>query len=98
LLETTALILSFVSPATRVLVGNKCDLGNERQVSTEQGKALAAAWGCPFMEASAKETIQNKEKSECFHEVLREICRTEARPAKKRGKFTYRYGLARLPV
>merc|ERR1719253_2467128 len=38
-----------------VLVGNKCDLENEREVSVEQGKKLAAEWGCPFMEVSAKE-------------------------------------------
>jgi len=41
----------------RVLVGNKADLAadpNQREVSTEQGKALAAEWGCAFVECSAK--------------------------------------------
>jgi GTPase KRas protein len=41
----------------RVLVGNKCDLETEREVSTEQGKKLAIEWGCPFMEVSAKERV-----------------------------------------
>lgn len=37
-----------------VLVGNKRDLNYDRQVTTEQGKMLAAEWGCPFFETSAK--------------------------------------------
>lgn len=68
-----------------VLVGNKCDLDNEREVSTEQGKKLAIEWGCPFMEVSAKERIRN---DECFHEVVREIRRMEVKvdPGSKKGK------------
>ncbi|RUS23084.1 P-loop containing nucleoside triphosphate hydrolase protein [Endogone sp. FLAS-F59071] len=37
-----------------VLVGNKCDLHMQRQVSPEEGKALAAEWNCLWVEASAK--------------------------------------------
>ena len=37
-----------------VLVGNKCDLAEQRQVQTDEGKKLAARLGCPFIETSAK--------------------------------------------
>lgn len=36
-----------------ILVGNKFDLENRRQVSTEEGQALARQFGCPFFETSA---------------------------------------------
>jgi len=58
-----------------VLVGNKCDLADERQVSTEQGKGLASSWGCPFYETSAKKKINHET---CFHELVREIRKLEA--------------------
>lgn len=58
-----------------VLVGNKCDLESERQVSTQEGQALANQWGCPFMETSAKEKINNED---CFFQVVREIRKAEA--------------------
>ena len=37
-----------------VLVGNKCDLEDERVVSKDQGQTLARQFNCTFMEASAK--------------------------------------------
>ena len=37
-----------------VLVGNKCDLEDERVVSKDQGHTLARQFSCTFMEASAK--------------------------------------------
>jgi len=43
-----------------VLVGNKCDKALEREVSEEEGAALAHQFGCKFMETSAK-TAQNVE-------------------------------------
>lgn len=36
-----------------ILVGNKFDLENKRQVSTEEGQSLARQFGCPFFETSA---------------------------------------------
>jgi len=42
----------------RLLVGNKCDLEEKRQVSTEQGKELAKQFGkIMFFETSAKNSI-----------------------------------------
>ncbi|MES1914713.1 MAG: hypothetical protein MHM6MM_006759 [Cercozoa sp. M6MM] len=60
-----------------VLVANKSDLENERQVKYEDGKSLADMWGCPFFETSAKEKINNEA---CFFEVVRQIRRMESGP------------------
>ena len=59
-----------------VVVGNKCDLSSERQVSEEEGKELAASFGSPWMETSAKASIRCED---CFYELVREI-RKDVRP------------------
>ncbi|KAJ2755856.1 hypothetical protein GGI19_001317 [Coemansia pectinata] len=38
-----------------ILVGNKCDLKDERQVSTKEVQELAAKFGCPYVETSSRE-------------------------------------------
>lgn len=40
-----------------VLVGNKCDLEDERMVGYTQGKERAAKFNCHFIETSAKSKI-----------------------------------------
>ena len=45
----------------KILVGNKCDLIDKRQVSKERGKQLADSFGIPFIETSAKSN-ENIEK------------------------------------
>jgi len=37
-----------------MFVGNKCDLEDQRTVSTEEGRRMAEKWGTGFIEASAK--------------------------------------------
>ena len=56
-----------------VLVGNKCDLEPLRVVSASEGADLAQAWGCKYLETSAKANI-NAEA--CFFELVREIRRS----------------------
>lgn len=63
-----------------VLVGNKCDLVDERVVGEEEGKQLAASWDCPFHETSAKEKIRNED---CFFDLVREIRKMEPKPSEK---------------
>lgn len=54
----------------RMLVGNKCDLDNIREVTKEEGKSLAEEEGLFFMETSALDST-NVEMS--FEIVIREI-------------------------
>lgn len=44
-----------------VVVGNKCDLEDERLVSKQQGESLARSFGCTFLETSAKFQINVNE-------------------------------------
>lgn len=37
-----------------MLVGNKCDLENQRKISFEDGLKFSSDFNCPFYEASAK--------------------------------------------
>jgi GTPase SAR1 family protein len=58
-----------------VLVGNKCDLQDQRVISTDQGQQLAAKFGnCSFLESSAK-TKTNV--SEIFYDLIRQINRNK---------------------
>uniref|UniRef100_A0A2R5LJJ7 small monomeric GTPase n=1 Tax=Ornithodoros turicata TaxID=34597 RepID=A0A2R5LJJ7_9ACAR len=57
-----------------VLVGNKCDLENSREVSTEEGQALASQMNCPFYETSA---ALRHFVDDVFHTLVREIRRRE---------------------
>eukprot|EP01084_Bolivina_argentea_P084476 152754_1 len=59
-------------PPAIILIGNKCDLECERQISKQEGQELAKQWNVPFMETSAKYKINN---IECFNEIVREIIR-----------------------
>lgn len=43
-----------------ILVGNKIDLAEKRQVGTEEGQALAKELGVMFIESSAKAGVNIK--------------------------------------
>lgn len=62
-------------PVPVMLVGNKCDRVTEREVSTQEGSALAKHLNCEFVEASAK-TCMNVEKA--FFDVVRQLRRQRA--------------------
>jgi len=71
-----------------VLVGNKCDLTGDRQVTSIEGADLAKAFACPFFECSAKARI-NVEES--FYQLVREIRAKDSRdgvgkPKRRRNK------------
>jgi GTPase KRas protein len=58
-----------------MLVGNKCDKTYEREVSKEEGAALARTFGCEFIETSAK-TSQNVER--LFMNLVRALRNTRS--------------------
>lgn len=71
------------APAPVMLVGNKSDRVTAREVSTQEGSALAKEMGCDFVEASAKNCI-NVEKA--FYEVVRSLRRQrQDQPLGRRG-------------
>ena len=47
-----------------ILVGNKCDMEDERVISYERGKQLADQLGLEFFETSAKENINVKVRAD----------------------------------
>ena len=53
-----------------ILVGNKCDLENERKVSKEKGEEKARALNCPFFETSALSKIK---VDDIFNEMVNNI-------------------------
>uniref|UniRef100_A0A4W4DMR4 Ras-related protein Rap-1b n=1 Tax=Electrophorus electricus TaxID=8005 RepID=A0A4W4DMR4_ELEEL len=67
-----------------ILVGNKCDLEDERVVGKEQGQNLARQWNsCAFLESSAKSKINVNESlrhvinaafvSQCHGSIRRQV-------------------------
>ena len=55
-----------------ILVGNKCDLQDQRVITTDQGEDLARKFGCAFLEASAKTRVN---VDQIFHDLIRQINR-----------------------
>ena len=68
----------------KILVGNKCDMENERKVSYEQGKDFATQFKMQFFETSAKES---KNVEEAFlamtKEVIQSLVNTNSTPKKE---------------
>ena len=54
----------------KILIGNKCDIEDQRRVPTAKGKELADELGIPFFETSAKANV-NVETA--FFSIAREI-------------------------
>ncbi|KAH8590461.1 ras-like GTPase Ras2 [Bisporella sp. PMI_857] len=76
--------ISSVSPSAPVpimFVGNKSDRVTEREVSIQEGHALARELGCEFVEASAKACV-NVEKA--FYDVVRQLRRQQMQTSNSR--------------
>lgn len=57
-----------------MLIGNKLDLEDERQVDAMRGQELSAKYDCPFMETSAK---TNTNVEEAFLTLVRDVMSTK---------------------
>lgn len=57
-------------PPVKVVVGNKCDLTNERGVTAAEGLQWAREHGCGFMETSAKQMVNIEET---FSTIVRKV-------------------------
>jgi len=71
-----------ISSIPVVLVGNKCDLDNEREVSKEMGKRMADKWKVPFLETSAK---QNQSVANVFEQIVMTIEKASGNVPEKNG-------------
>ncbi|XP_015597880.1 ras-related protein Rab-8A isoform X2 [Cephus cinctus] len=58
------------SDVERMILGNKCELTEKRQVYKERGEQLAVEYGIKFMETSAKSSINVEE---AFYTLARDI-------------------------
>ncbi|KAF7465024.1 Hypothetical predicted protein [Marmota monax] len=53
-----------------ILVGNKCDMEDERVISTERGQHLGEQLGFEFFETSAKDNINVKQTFERLVDII----------------------------
>ncbi|XP_054882326.1 ras-related protein Ral-B-like [Poeciliopsis prolifica] len=65
-----------------LVVGNKSDLEDRRQVSVDDGTAKASGWGVPYVETSAK-TRANVDK--VFFDLMREVRKKKMAESKENG-------------
>ena len=79
----------------RMLVGNKCDLENIRDVSVEEGKSLAEAEGLFFMETSALDSTNVKK---AFEIVIREIYNNVSRKVLNSDTYKAELSLNRVTL
>jgi len=77
----------------KLLIGNKCDLVNERAVKQQEGATLAKNYGMKFIETSAKDLVNVQESfkmmsREIFNKANRNIMKatkTQDKPTVTRG-------------
>jgi small GTP-binding protein len=72
----------FVPNVPIVLVGNKCDMEDERQVPTEDGECLARSQDLVFLETSAK---ANTNIEAAFEKLTRKLMDAEAKKPSTSG-------------
>ena len=65
-----------VSHVPMLLIGNKCDLEEERTVSTVDGERLSGEWGVPFYETSAK---SKRNVEVIFIDIVREVLKSKSK-------------------
>jgi Ras homolog enriched in brain len=63
------------------LVGNKSDLHMQRKITKEEGQAVAAEWGCAWIEASAR---HNENVARAFELCIEEIEKANKPPQEEK--------------
>ncbi|CAL8294029.1 unnamed protein product [Boreogadus saida] len=58
------------SDVEKMILGNKCDISDRRQVSKDRGEKLAIDYGIKFLETSAKSSLNVEE---AFYTIARDI-------------------------
>ena len=79
----------------KFLVGNKCDLETKRVVTYEDGRDLALQYDMPFMETSAKESVNI---DELFVAAAKNFLQKNAFSINKRVKKKTQNGSVQLDV
>lgn len=75
---------STVEEGIKMVVANKVDLAEQREVSREQGVAFARAHGCLFVETSAKGNVA---VDQAFEELVHKILETPSLLASSGSSF-----------
>lgn len=70
----------------KILVGNKCDMTDEKVVSTEEGQALAKEFGIPFAEVSAKANTMVDESFKNLSTAVKERLQADGQGAPSANK------------
>lgn len=78
-----------------MLVGNKCDLQNIREVSVDEGKTLAESEGLFFMETSALDSTNVKK---AFEIVIKEIYKNVSRKILNSDSYKAELSLNRVSL
>ncbi|MBA0555385.1 hypothetical protein Golob_025567 [Gossypium lobatum] len=79
----------------KMLVGNKCDLENTREVSLDEGKSLAESEGLFFIETSA---LDSTNVGTAFEIVIREIYNNVSRKVLSSDSYKARLSVNRVSL
>ena len=70
---------------SRIIVGNKIDLENERQIPKEEGEKMAEAYSLKYFETSAKENIGINDFMKIF---IKDIVNEKEKPNNEKNNGT----------
>src|SRR5579864_1651259 len=65
----------------KILIGNKCDMEDDRAVATQRGQALADDYSMPFMEVSAKTNVNVVDVFTCIARIVKKRLMDGHRPS-----------------